>query len=293
VNVTRTVAETRAALAGLPRPLGFVPTMGALHDGHLALVAAARASCATVVASLFVNPTQFGAGEDLASYPRDEARDLELFAQAGVGVVFAPDAAELYPSGFATAVHVRGLTEHYEGEERPDHFGGVALVVTKLLNIVRPDTACFGQKDAQQLAVVRRLARDLDLPVEIVAVPTVRERDGLALSSRNAYLTAEERAVAPDLYRALLAGAGAVSAPGASGNDAVVAAASLLLDRAESSQPRFHIDYLAAVDADTFAQTDTLGPRALLIVAARLGKTRLLDNISLSPSAYPGRDATA
>jgi pantoate--beta-alanine ligase len=292
VNVARTIAETRAALAGLPRPLGFVPTMGALHDGHLALVAAARASGATVVASLFVNPSQFGAAEDLGSYPRDEAGDLALFEQAGVSLVFAPAATELYPSGFATTVRVHGLTEHYEGAARPDHFGGVALVVAKLLNIVRPDTAYFGQKDAQQLAVVRRLARDLDLSVEIVAVPTVREPDGLALSSRNAYLTPEERAVAPGLHRALLAGAAAASRPGATGRDAVAAAA-LLLGPAGSSRPSFSIDYLAAVDADTFAQTDTLGPRTLLIAAARLGKTRLLDNISLSPSAYPGRDATA
>ena len=293
MNVARSVAETRQALAGLPRPLGFVPTMGALHDGHLALVAAARASCATIVASLFVNPMQFGGGEDLGSYPRNEARDLELFEQAGVGLVFAPAAEELYPNGFATSVHVRGLTEHFEGAARPDHFGGVALVVTKLLNIVRPDAAFFGQKDAQQLAVVRRLARDLDLPVEIVAVPTVREPDGLALSSRNAYLTADERAVAPGLYRALLAGAGAAATPGACGRDAVAAATSLLLGRAGSSRLSFGIDYLAAVEADTFAPTDTLGPRTLLIAAARLGKTRLLDNISLSPSAYPGRDATA
>ena len=293
MNVTRGVAETGAALAGLPRPLGFVPTMGALHNGHLALVAAARASCATVVASLFVNPTQFGADEDLGSYPRDEARDLELFEQAGVGVVFAPAAAGLYPSGFATTVHVRGLTEHFEGAARPGHFGGVALVVTKLFNIVRPDTAFFGQKDAQQLAVVRRLARDLDLPVEIVVVPTVREPDGLALSSRNAYLTARERAVAPDLYRALLAGASAASRPGATGRDAVAAATLLLLGRAGSSRPSFGIHYLVAVEADTFVPTDTLGPRTLLIAAARLGKTRLLDNISLSPSAYPERDATA
>ncbi|HET6496279.1 MAG TPA: pantoate--beta-alanine ligase [Thermoleophilia bacterium] len=293
MNVTRTVAETRAALAGLLRPLGFVPTMGALHEGHLALVAAARASCATVVASLFVNPTQFSAGEDLGAYPRDEAGDLESFEQAGIGLVFAPAATELYPSGFATAVSVRELTEHFEGSKRPDHFSGVALVVTKLFNIVRPDAAFFGQKDAQQLAVVRRLARDLDLPVEIVGVPTVREHDGLAMSSRNAYLTADERAVAPDLYRALLAGAGAASRPGASGKDAVAAAASLLLGQAGSSRPSFSIDYLATVDADTFTQTDMLEPHTLLIAAARLGKTRLLDNISLSPSAYPERDATA
>lgn len=291
MKITRTVSEVRAELAGFPRPLGFVPTMGALHDGHLALVETARTSCAAVAASLFVNPTQFAANEDFGGYPRDEARDFELFERAGVDVVFAPTAAELYPNGFATEVRVRSLTERFEGAKRPDHFGGVTLIVTKLLNIVQPDAAFFGQKDAQQLAVVRHLARDLNLPVEIVGVPTVRERDGLALSSRNTYLTPAERAVAPNLYRALLAGADAAARPGASCQDAL-AAATMVLGQTRSSRPRLSIDYLAVVDADTFEEIPTLRPRSLLIAAARLGITRLLDNVSLSPSAYPQRDAT-
>ncbi len=308
MRITRTVAETRSTLAEEPRPLGFVPTMGALHEGHLALVEAATRSCSAVAASLFVNPTQFGPDEDFGAYPRDEARDLELFERAGVDTVFVPTAASLFPAGFSTEVQVRSLTEPFEGDERPDHLGGVALVVTKLLNIARPDLAFFGQKDAQQLAVVRRLVRDLDMPLEIVGVPTVREPDGLAVSSRNAYLTPAERAAAPDLYQALLAGALAAAEPGGSCKDAVAAAAAFLaapdtdlrnegvrhelLGRARPARPQLSIDYLAVVDAETFEQTDTLGPRALLIAAARLGATRLLDNVSLSPSAYPERDAT-
>lgn len=308
--LTRTIAEARAALAGLPRPLGLVPTMGALHDGHLALVAAAKERCATVAASLFVNPTQFGAGEDFAAYPRDEGRDLTLFDEAGVDIVFAPAAAELYPDGFRTNVHVGGpITETFEAAERPSHFDGVAVIVAKLFGICRPDIAFFGQKDAQQLALVRRLTRDLDLGAGIVAVPTVREPDGLALSSRNAYLTREQRAVAPDLYRALLAGAGAAEAPGATPKDAIVAAAAALALRAAGpgdeervaaltgqappAPPRFDLDYIAVVDADSFVQERAFGPRSLLVAAARLGSTRLIDNLALHFGAYPAADATA
>lgn len=307
MKVVRTIAEMRQAGAALQRPLGLVPTMGALHAGHVALIEAAHSTCEGVVASLFVNPAQFGPREDFADYPRDEAHDLDLFATAGVDVVFAPPTVELYPDGFATEVRVRSLTARFEGAVRPDHFGGVALVVAKLLNVVRPDLAFFGQKDAQQLAVVRRLARDLDLPVEIVGVPTVREPDGLALSSRNVYLTPDERAIAPSLFRALTAGAGAAGRPGAT-SSAVLAAARAVLCGAEpgpsgggaahagrpasEARPRFIVDYLAVVDADTFAETERLGPRSLLIIAARLGRARLLDNIILSPSANPTPDAT-
>ncbi len=307
MKIVRTVTETRAAVEQLPRPLGFVPTMGALHAGHLALVDAARSSCAGIVASLFVNPTQFGPHEDYAAYPRDEQGDLELFQRLGVDVAFAPPAAELYAEGFATEVHVRPLTAKFEGALRPSHFAGVALIVTKLLNIVRPDRAFFGQKDAQQLAVVRRLARDLDLPVEIVGVPTVRDADGVALSSRNVYLTQAERGAAPALHRALQAGVAAAAAPGASAECVLAAAADQLSAMpgdasAEGNEarpgpetalpPRFRVDYLAVVDADSFAETDRLGPRSLLILAARFGTTRLLDNVLLSPSAYPSPDAT-
>jgi pantoate--beta-alanine ligase len=310
VILARTVAEARAALRSLPRPLGFTPTMGALHEGHLSLVDAARTRCASVAASVFVNPPQFGRGEDFEKYPRDEARDFALFEDRGAGLVFAPNADEMYSDGFATQVHVGGpLTETYEGASRPGHFDGVAVIVTKLLDIVQPDVLFLGEKDAQQLAVVRRLVRDLDLPVEVAGVPTVREPDGLAMSSRNAYLTAEQRAIAPDLYRALLAGRAAAGGPAATPKDVVVAATTALLipavpmgeaervaalrGEAPPAAPRFDLDYLAIVDADTFQPQSTLGPRSLLVVAASLGATRLIDNVPLSPSAYPAKDATA
>ena len=322
--VVRSVAEVRAALRSLPRPLGLVPTMGALHRGHLSLVEAARSRCASVAASLFVNPTQFAAGEDFHKYPRDEARDLGLFDEAGVDVVFAPAADAMYAADYATIVHVGGpLTDSFEAAERPSHFDGVASIVTKLLNVTQPDAAFFGQKDAQQLAVICRVARDLDMPVEIVGVPTVREPDGLALSSRNAYLTPEQRAVAPGLYVALLAGARAAGRPGAGPKDAIATAAMALaipdaglkddeerrrelLGQVAPGAPRFTIDYIAAVDADTFVQESEIGARSLLIGAARLGVTRLIDNVPLgvpapsgrpamshaSTSAYPAEDAT-
>lgn len=321
MRVARTVDATRDALPALPRPLGLVPTMGALHEGHLALVRAARARCAAIAASLFVNPTQFGAGEDFARYPRDEARDLALFDEAGVDLVFAPAPEEMYAADASTTVRVRGpLAESCEGADRPGHFDGVATVVTKLFNILAPDVAFFGQKDAQQLALIRRLVRDLDLPVEVAAVPTVREPDGLAMSSRNAYLTPEQRAVAPDLYRALLAGRTAARAPGATPRDVIAAAAASLVpptprvmtvgDRVAATKGQrrpeplqFELDYVAVVDADTFAQERELGPRSLLVAAARLGATRLIDNLELapvaapvadrSPSAYPAGDVTA
>ena len=300
--VARSVAEARVALRALPRPLGFVPTMGALHAGHLSLVEAAATRCASVAASAFVNPTQFGRDEDFETYPRDETRDLRLLADAGVAVCFAPAADEMYPEGFATSVRVGGaLTESFEGASRPDHFDGVAVIVTKLLGVVQPDVLFLGEKDAQQLAVVRRFVCDLDLPVEVAGVPTLREPDGLAMSSRNVYLTPEQRAAAPGLYRALLAGAAAAGAPGAAAKDVVAAATSALLlpdgaldpDEIDEAlaRPRFELDYLAVVDEDTFVPEGSLGPRSRLIVAARLGSTRLIDNIKLT-SAYPAKDAT-
>jgi pantoate--beta-alanine ligase len=302
--VARTIAEARAALRELPRPLGFTPTMGALHEGHLSLVDAARARCAAVAASIFVNPTQFGRGEDLAKYPRDESRDLGLLEARGVDVVFAPEADEMYPEGFATQVHVGGaLTEQFEGASRPSHFDGVAVIVVKLLGVVRPDVLLLGQKDAQQLAVVRRFVRDLDLPVEAVAVPTVREADGLAMSSRNAYLTPDERAAAPGLYRALLVGA-ATAESGEPADDVVTVTARALLSSSDANaslgaaapldeHTPFDVEYVAVVDADGFEQLhQTIGPRSLLVAAVRLGSTRLIDNIPLIPSAYPAEDAT-
>jgi len=309
MSVVRTIAEARAALRSLPRPLGFVPTMGALHEGHLSLVDAAQARCASVAASVFVNPTQFGQGEDIDAYPRDDA-DFALLEARGAQAVFAPSPAEMYPDGFATGVTVRGpLVDAYEGAARPGHFDGVALVVAKLLGVVQPDVLFLGEKDAQQLAVLRRVVRDLDLPVEVAAVPTVREPDGLARSSRNRYLTVEQRAEAPDLYRALLAGRAAAGEPASAPKDVIVAVTSALVlpavpldederlaalrGEAPPAAPRFDIDYIAIVDADTFVPQTTLGPRSLLIAAASLGSTRLIDNVPLHPSAYPAEDATA
>jgi pantoate--beta-alanine ligase len=303
VIVARTVAEARAALRELPRPLGFVPTMGALHAGHLSLVDAAKTRCASVAASVFVNPTQFGRGEDFDTYPRDEGRDLRLLEEAGVAVVFTPTADEMYPEGFATTLHVGGhLTEDFEGASRPSHFDGVAVIVTKLLGVVQPDVLFMGEKDAQQLAICRRFVRDLDLPVEVAGVPTLREPDGLAMSSRNVYLTPDERAIAPDLYRALLAGAAAAGKPGAAAKDVVVAATAALLlpaggldpDAVDEAlaRPHFKLDYLAVVDEDTFVAEGDLGPRSRLVAAAYLGSTRLIDTISVA-SAYPAKDATA
>ena len=307
--VARTVAEARAALAGLPRPLGFIPTMGALHEGHLSLVDAGGARCAAVAASVFVNPTQFGEGEDFAAYPRDEAHDFALLEARGTDLVFAPAVPEMYPQGSATSVQVRGpLTDHYEGAHRPAHFDGMATIVTKLLGILRPDVLLMGQKDAQQLAVVRRFVRDLDIPVEVVGVPTMREPDGLAMSSRNAYLTPEQRATAPNLYAALMAGAAAGGRHGGGAKDVAVAAASALLMpqapldlderaaalRGEAPPPAtaFDLDYLAIVDPDTFEPRLHIASGSLLIVAARLGAVRLIDNVTLTPSAYPAEDAT-
>ncbi|MGZ4199786.1 MAG: pantoate--beta-alanine ligase [Thermoleophilia bacterium] len=300
-TITRTVAETREALAALPRPLGLVPTMGALHEGHLALAGAAARECASVVMSIFVNPTQFGPGEDLARYPRDEAHDAALATEAGVTLIFAPPATEMYRPGATTTVHVDGpLTSRYEAAERPGHLDGVATIVTKLLTIVAPDRAYFGRKDAQQLAVVRRLVSDLDLPVEVVAVDTVREPDGLAMSSRNVYLTPEQRAKAAELHRALLAGR-AVAAQGARAVVAEVTARlvvgfppylELAADPDGPQRPLFSVDYVAVVDPDSFAPLDELGPDAvkpenLIIAAARLDAIRLIDNVAVGEAAFP------
>jgi pantoate--beta-alanine ligase len=250
--------------------------MGYLHDGHLSLLRAARERCQVVVMSLFVNPTQFAPTEDLRSYPRDEARDLELAKAEGVDVVYAPATEEVYPEGFATAVEVSGpLTEVLEGDRAhrgPAHFRGVTTVVAKLLNAVGPDVAFFGQKDAQQAVVIRRMVRDLDFQVEIAVLPTVREPDGLAMSSRNAYLDAEERRRATALSRALRAAADAAE-PGAP-TDAVLAAA-----RAELDCAGIEPEYLEARDAETLAPARSFNGRPILVaVAARIGKARLIDN---------------
>ena len=257
-------------------PVGLVPTMGAFHEGHLSLMRAARAACDLVVVSLFVNPSQFGAAEDLARYPRDEAADAEAAEAIGIDLLFVPSAPELYPDGFDTWVEPGVLATVLEGAARPGHFRGVATVCTKLFSIVQPDLAYFGRKDAQQVAVIKRVVSDLNLPVEIVALPTVRDPDGLALSSRNAFLSPAERAVALALPRALDAGAAAHR----SGSDPVAAARALL-----DAERGLTVDYVDVADLD--------GPT--LVAAIRVGRTRLIDNVRLdrAPSALTsGRTQT-
>ncbi|MEA2397217.1 MAG: pantoate--beta-alanine ligase [Thermoleophilaceae bacterium] len=283
MKTVTTVAELRAALRPLrgEGPVGLVPTMGAFHDGHLSLMRAAREQCHTVVVSLFVNPAQFAAGEDLAGYPRDEQRDAALAAEQGVDVLFAPAHEEVYPPGFDTTVAVGGLTEVLCGDAQrrgPEHFQGVTTVVTKLLNMVGPDVAYFGQKDAQQALVVRRLVRDLDIPVRIEVLPTVREPDGLAMSSRNAYLSPAERERALALSRALTA-ADAEVASGRREADAVLAAA-----RRELEQAGVEPEYLELRSADDLSPAARVNGRTLLAVAARVGRARLIDNTILGGS---------
>jgi pantoate--beta-alanine ligase len=275
VKVIRTVAELRAALASAPRPVGLVPTMGFFHDGHLSLMRAARADNATVVVSLFVNPAQFGPNEDLEAYPRDEGRDLALAAQEGVDIVFAPSVAEIYPDGFDTSVEVGGLTEPLDGAARPGHFKGVTTIVTKLFNMAGPDVAYFGQKDAQQALVIQKLVRDLDMPVRVEVCPTIREPDGLALSSRNAYLSPQERQHAAALSRALRAAERTVDA-GTVDAAAVIAAAKQKLDEA-GIEP----EYLELRQANDLTPAERVNGSTLLAVAARVGRARLIDNTML------------
>jgi pantoate--beta-alanine ligase len=276
MKTIRTIAALREELAPAPRPAGLVPTMGYFHDGHLALMRAARADNRTVVVSLFVNPTQFRPGEDLESYPRDEQRDARLAAAEGVDVLFAPSVDEMYPAGFDTTVAVGALASVMEGAARgAAHFHGVTTVVTKLLNIVAPDAAYFGQKDAQQVRVIRKLVRDLDIPVRIAEIPTVRDPDGLALSSRNVYLSAAEREQALALSRALAA-AQRVVAGGERGRDAVLAAA-----RAELAGAEVEPEYLELRSAEDLSPAARVNGRTLLAVAARIGRARLIDNAIL------------
>ena len=269
------VAALRDALRSAPRPVGLVPTMGALHEGHLSLVRAARAECASVAASIFVNPAQFGAGEDFDAYPRPLDADLAKLAAEGVDVAFTPSAHEMYPAGFAVTVRVGGPALPLEGEARPGHFDGVATVVAKLLTQAAPDRAYFGRKDAQQVAVVRRLVRDLDLPVEIVDLPIVREDDGLAVSSRNAYLTPEQRAAAPALYRGLAAARDLFRA-GRQRPEDVEAAARRVIE----AEPLVEaVDYVAVVDPATMLPPE--GSERILAAAVRIGGVRLIDNVVL------------
>jgi pantoate--beta-alanine ligase len=282
-RVLRARAELRAALDERRREggtIGLVPTMGFLHEGHLSLLRAARAECDTVVMSLFVNPAQFGPGEDLDRYPRDEERDLRLAGEAGADLVYAPGVAEVYPEGFSTAVEVGGpLTGVLDGDPSrrgPEHFRGVTTVVAKLFNLVAPDVAYFGQKDAQQAVVIRRMARDLDFPVRIEVLPTVREPDGLAMSSRNAYLGPEDRERATALSRALAAAEREARAGSL--------AAGLEAARRELASAGIEPEYLEARDAEHLAPVSEPGGRAVLIaVAARVGGARLIDNVLIEP----------
>jgi pantoate--beta-alanine ligase len=267
MTILRTIAELRAALQVRAARVGFVPTLGALHGGHVSLIRAARARCATVVTSVFVNARQFNDAADLAAYPRQEARDVEIAREAGADLFFAPAADEIYPPGYATAVDVAGAALGYEGALRPGHFAGVATICLKLFNIVRADEAFFGQKDAQQVAVIRQVVRDLDLTIEIRVEPTVRDADGLALSSRNAQLSADERSRARAIPQALR---DAVAAH-RRGADPVAAAKSALAG--------LTVDYVAIARFDG---------QPTLVVAARMGTTRLIDNVPLEAPELAG-----
>jgi pantoate--beta-alanine ligase len=275
--VAATVEEVRRAVADARRRglrVGLVPTMGALHEGHASLVRATRAETGYVVVSLFVNPTQFGPNEDFARYPRTWEQDLALCGREGADLVFAPEAATVYPPGFCTYVEVTGLQDPMEGAARPGHFRGVATVVLKLFNMVGPDVAYFGQKDGQQARLVRQMVRDLDVPVEVRVCPTVREADGLALSSRNRYLDASQRRQAAALYQALQEGSALV---GRGERDA--AAVRRALEARVAATPGAALDYAAVVDADSLGPVDRLAGRVMLALAVRFGGTRLIDNV--------------
>jgi pantoate--beta-alanine ligase len=287
LKICTTINEMRAESRALRREgkrLGFVPTMGALHEGHRSLVRAARASSDVVAASIFVNPTQFGPNEDLAKYPRSWDRDRELLEREGVELLFAPSVKEMYPAGAVTWVTVEGLSDKLDGRSRPGHFRGVATVVAKLFHVVEPDGAFFGQKDAAQVAIIRRMVRDLNLSVEIVVCPIVREPDGLAMSSRNAYLDSEQRKRALVLHRSLirvqkLAEAGEREA-----------AKLMAAGREEFAQDgSVRVDYLELVDPDTLDPVKDISGGALAAVAAFVGGTRLIDNILLGKSDEPHR----
>ena len=280
MQVITTCAEMSALCRAVSRPLGLVPTMGALHEGHLSLTRQARADTTTMAASIFVNPTQFGENEDFAAYPRTFERDLELLAAQGTDLVFAPPPSEVYPDGFDTWIEPGAVAEGMEGAARPGHFRGVATVVAKLFTITRPDRAYFGQKDGQQVAVIRKMNADLNLGVDVVTMPTIREPDGLALSSRNAYLTPEQRAAAPVVYRALHA-AESLWQAGERNANRLQAAAMAELQREPLVST---VDYVTIVDANTMAALNTVtdDQPAMIATAARLGSVRLIDNVVLA-----------
>lgn len=284
LQIARTPEDLREAVQAWKRSglrVGFVPTMGALHEGHLSLVRRAGEVCDRVVASVFVNPTQFGPGEDFDSYPRSPKRDGELLVGAGCHLLFLPEVDTIYPrfgktEGGSTFVEVEGPSQGFEGAERPGHFRGVATVVLKLFQLVQPDVAVFGEKDAQQLAVVRRMTADLHLPVQILGAPIVREPDGLAMSSRNVYLDPEQRRAAAVLYRSLQSARQMIEA-GERAADAIRRQVATVIE----AEPLGELDYVAVVDQDGFCRVDRLAERSVIAIAVRFGKTRLLDNLHI------------
>ncbi len=276
MKVVETIAELKALRRQVSGSVGFVPTMGYLHEGHVSLVKRARQETDYVVASIFVNPTQFGPKEDFASYPRNMERDLAMLGQEGMDIVFAPAAAEMYPSGYNTWVEMQGVTERLEGSIRPGHFRGVATVVAKLFNIVEPTRAYFGQKDAQQVLVVKKMVRDLNMNLEVVVAPTVREPDGLAMSSRNVYLNPEERRGAAVLFRALARGQQLYSG-GEKDAGRIRQEMMSLIER----EPLAKVEYVSLANRDTLAELSTLNRPAIALLAVKFGKTRLIDNMPL------------
>jgi pantoate--beta-alanine ligase len=276
MKVIETIADLKRLRHKLPEPVGFVPTMGYLHEGHLVLVRRARAENSSVVASIFVNPTQFGPQEDFDKYPRNPKRDLAMLEKEGVDLVFMPSVAEMYPPQFDSWVEVGKVTERLEGATRPGHFRGVTTVVAKLFNIVQPDKAYFGQKDAQQALVIKKMVADLNMNLEVVTVPTVREPDGLAISSRNIYLNPEERKAAVVLYQALSL-AQKLWSQGEKDAQTIRQQMTDLIQK----QPLANIDYISIADAETLDELDTVRPPALVSLAVKIGKTRLIDNVVL------------
>lgn len=274
--VVSSIADLQRARSQLRAPLGLVPTMGFLHAGHLSLVQRAREQCSSVVVSIFVNPAQFGQNEDLAAYPRDLERDLELLAKEGVEVVWTPSVADMYPSGYQTWIEVGPLAAPLEGAHRPGHFKGVTTVVAKLFNAVEPQRAYFGQKDAQQALVVRRMVRDLDFPIDIVICPTVREKDGLAMSSRNAYLDQDERAAATVLYRALAAAREAFE-DGTTDAQSLRRIAMEILENEPLADPK----YVSVTNPETLEAISGTVVHGLVLMAVGIGRTRLIDNVIL------------
>ena len=277
MKVVRTVSGMRSARRLMAGPVGFVPTMGFLHAGHISLVKQSRKDNASTIVSIFVNPTQFGPKEDFEKYPRDEERDLAMLGKAGSDVVFMPAANEMYPQGFHTWVEVKGITERLEGAVRPGHFKGVATVCHKLFNIVQPDKAYFGQKDAQQVRVIQKMVADLNMDLEIVCLPTLRQADGLAMSSRNAYLNTAQRKAATVLYRALLK-AKEMRQAGEHDSETIRRAMMEMIQ----AEPLAKIDYVSIADTISLQELEQIHSQALVSLAVRFGKTRLIDNIVLT-----------